>query len=186
MGGVSSLFHVPDDEAAIAKELEVILSQFDLILLSGGVSKGKYDFIPQSLEALGIKKLFHQVSQKPGKPMWFGRSSTKFVFALPGNPVSTFMCFHKYVKPWLLASLGASFKTQKAILAADYSFKAPLTYFLQVRLINEEGKWMAYPITGRGSGDFVNLKDVDGFLELPKGQNHFRFGESYSCFQFRI
>jgi molybdopterin molybdotransferase len=185
IGGESVLFHLADDETIIAKELEIILSKFDLVLLSGGVSKGKFDFIPQRLEALAIKKLFHQVSQKPGKPMWFGRSESKFVFALPGNPVSTFMCFHKYVKPWALASLGVTASAQKAILATDYSFKAPLTYFLQVKLKNEEGKLMAYPATGGGSGDFVNLKEVDGFLELPKEETQFKTGEAYPIIQFR-
>ena len=185
MGGESSLFHLPDEEEIIAAELKKILANFDLILLSGGVSKGKYDFIPQTLEALGIKKLFHQVSQRPGKPMWFGRSETKFAFALPGNPVSTFMCFHKYVKSWVLASMGVENKIEMAILANDYSFKPPLTYFLQVKLKNEAGKWMAYPVTGGGSGDFVNLKDVDGFLELPKEKKDFRAGQAYSIIQFR-
>ncbi len=185
MGGESTLFHLPDDETIIANELSKILTDSDLILLSGGVSKGKYDFIPQTLEVLGIKKLFHQVSQKPGKPMWFGRSETKFVFALPGNPVSTFMCFHKYVKPWVLASMGVENKIDMAILANDYSFEATLTYFLQVKLKNEAGKWMAYPVTGGGSGDFVNLKDVDGFLELPKDQYQFKTGEPYPFFGFR-
>ncbi len=185
MGGESSLFHLPDDEIVIAKELEKILADFDFILLSGGVSKGKFDFIPQRLEALGIKKLFHQVSQKPGKPMWFGRSSNKFVFALPGNPVSTFMCFHKYVKPWAMLSLGISASTEKAILAANYEFKSPVTYFLQVQIKNEEGKVMAYPIAGGGSGDFVNLINVDGFLELPKEKVEFQAGEAYPIIQFR-
>lgn len=185
MGGESSLFHLPDEEETIATELKKILSNFDLILLSGGVSKGKFDFIPQRLEALGIKKLFHQVSQRPGKPLWFGRAKTKFVFALPGNPVSTFMCFHKYVKPWVLASIGVENKIDKAILANDYFFETPLTYFLQVRLQNEEGKLMAYPVAGGGSGDFVNLKDVDGFLELPKEKKDFRAGQAYSIIQFR-
>jgi len=185
MGGESSLFHLPDDEIVIAKELEKILADFDFILLSGGVSKGKFDFIPQRLEALGIKKLFHQVSQKPGKPMWFGRSSNKFVFALPGNPVSTFMCFHKYVKPWAMLSLSISASTEKAILAANYEFKSPVTYFLQVQIKNEEGKVMAYPIAGGGSGDFVNLINVDGFLELPKEKVEFKAGEAYPIIQFR-
>lgn len=185
MGGESSLFHLPDDEIVIAKELEKILADFDFILLSGGVSKGKFDFIPQRLEALGIKKLFHQVSQKPGKPMWFGRSSNKFMFALPGNPVSTFMCFHKYVKPWAMLSLGISASTEKAILAANYEFKSPVTYFLQVQIKNEEGKVVAYPIAGGGSGDFVNLINVDGFLELPKEKVEFKAGEAYPIIQFR-
>ena len=185
MGGESSLFHLPDEEASIATELKTILTSFDLILLSGGVSKGKFDFIPQSLEALGIKKSFHQISQRPGKPMWFGRSETKFAFALPGNPVSTFMCFHRYVRPWVMASLGVASITEKAILATDFTFEAPLTFFLQVKLKNEDGKLMAYPVTGGGSGDFVNLKDVDGFLELPKESITFKRGDAYPFIQFR-
>jgi molybdopterin molybdotransferase len=185
LGGTSTLFHLPDDESVIQTELKRILEQHDVLILSGGVSKGKFDFIPQSLEAQGIQKMFHHVSQKPGKPLWFGRSTTKFVFALPGNPVSTFLCFHRYVKPWLLASCGRSLSPSKAILAEDFAFTAPLTYFLQVRLRNEDGKWMAYPLPGGGSGDFVNLREADGFLELPKGQREFKAGSSYPLVSFR-
>jgi molybdopterin molybdotransferase len=185
MNCTSTLFHLADDEMELKRELTTILLDFDLIILSGGVSKGKFDFVPQTLESLGIQKLFHQVSQKPGKPMWFGRSETKFVFALPGNPVSTFMCFHRYVKPWILKSMGEKVSFPKTILASDYSFKAPLTYFLQVKITNEEGKLMAYPIAGGGSGDFVNLRDVDGFLELPLEKNEFKAGESFGYIGFR-
>jgi molybdopterin molybdotransferase len=185
LGGTSTLFHLPDDESVIQTELKRILEQFDVLILSGGVSKGKFDFIPQSLEALGIQKMFHQVSQKPGKPLWFGRSATQFVFALPGNPVSTFLCFHRYVKSWLMASCGRNLIPSKAILAEDFTFSAPLTYFLQVRLRNEEGKWMAYPVPGGGSGDFVNLREADGFLELPKGKKQFQKGESFDLIAFR-
>ncbi|MFN7655684.1 MAG: molybdopterin molybdotransferase MoeA [Cyclobacteriaceae bacterium] len=185
LGGTSTLFHLPDDESVIQTELKHILEQYDVLILSGGVSKGKFDFIPQSLEALGIQKMFHQVSQKPGKPLWFGRSSTQFVFALPGNPVSTFLCFHRYVKPWLMASCGRNLERYKAIIAEDFTFNAPLTYFLQVRLRNEDGKWMAYPLPGGGSGDFVNLREADGFLELPKGQKEFKAGSSYPLIGFR-
>jgi molybdopterin molybdotransferase len=185
MGGDAELFHLADDEEELKRELTKILNEFDLVILSGGVSKGKFDFVPKTLESLGIKKKFHQISQRPGKPLWFGRSETKFVFALPGNPVSTFMCFHRYVKPWLQKSMGAKVSVQKTILASDYSFKAPLTYFLQVKITNEEGKLMAYPITGGGSGDFVNLKEVDGFLELPLDKNEFKAGEAFDYFGFR-
>ncbi len=185
LGGTSTLFHLPDDESVIQTELKRILEQYDVLILSGGVSKGKFDFIPQSLEAQGIQKMFHQVSQKPGKPLWFGRSATQFVFALPGNPVSTFLCFHRYVKPWLLASCGRNLAPAKAILAEDYSFNAPLTYFLQVRLQNEDGKWLAYPVPGGGSGDFVNLREVGGFLELPKGKKQFQKGDSFDIIAFR-
>lgn len=185
MNCTSTLFHLADNEEELRRELTKIILEFDLIILSGGVSKGKFDFVPKVLESLGVQKQFHQISQKPGKPMWFGLSDSKFVFALPGNPVSTFMCFHRYVKPWLLKSLGTEAPFQKAILSKDFSFKASLTYFLQVRLANDEGKWMAHPIVGGGSGDFVNLKEVDGFLELPLDKNEFKAGEAFDYIGFR-
>jgi molybdopterin molybdotransferase len=134
---------------------------------------------------LGVHKLFHQVSQKPGKPMWVGKVGNKFVFALPGNPVSTFLCFHRYVKPWLLRSMGTKPITSKAILSKSFSFKGDLTYFLQVKLANIEGKLMAEPIVGGGSGDFVNLKEVDGFLELPANKSEFSPGETFDYLAFR-
>jgi len=185
LGCPSSLHHVTDVKEKLEKELKKILDQHDLIILSGGVSKGKFDFIPQVLESLGVKKLFHQVSQKPGKPFWFGTSSTHTVFALPGNPVSTYMCFYRYIKPWLQKSLGTELRENTAVLAQDYQFKPPLTYFLQVKIKYEAGRQMAYPDTGGGSGDFVNLKDVDGFLELPLEGQHFKAGEAFPYIPFR-
>ncbi len=195
IGCRSNRLHLVDDEQTLKNELEKIIIHHDVIILSGGVSKGKFDFVPTVLESLGIKKLFHQVSQKPGKPMWFGCSSPiprrgaggeVWIFALPGNPVSTFMCFHRYVKPWLLKSLGVEVENQQAILASDFSFKPALTYFLQVKAKNEGGRLMAYPIAGGGSGDFVNLKAVNGFLELPAERSEFKAGEAYSYIPFRV
>jgi molybdopterin molybdotransferase len=117
--------------------------------------------------------------------MWFGVSPKNFVFALPGNPVSTFMCFHRYVKPWLEKSLDLKTRSQSAILAQNFSFAPPLTYFLQVKNENENGNLMAYPVVGGGSGDFVNLKDVNGFLELPLEQKEFIAGAAFPLYQFR-
>jgi molybdopterin molybdotransferase len=156
------------------------------LILSGGVSQGKFDFIPGVLEELGVKKIFHQVSQRPGKPFWFGASGKgKIVFALPGNPVSTFMCFNRYVKPWIQKSLGVETKNQFAVLATDFSFTPKLTYFLQVAVKNEEGRLVAYPNAGGGSGDFENLKNIDGFLELPREKTDFKAGEFFPLFLFR-
>jgi molybdopterin molybdotransferase len=182
---ISSIFHIKDDEEVLNLELNKILNEFDVIILSGGVSKGKFDFVPLVLEAQGIKKLFHQVTQKPGKPFWFGKGDTKIVFALPGNPVSTHLCFYRYIKPWIMSCLGLPAKSAQAILATDFTFKAPLTYFLQVKVKHEQGKLLAYPDAGGGSGDFVNLKNVDGFLELPSTQSEFKAGEVLTYYAFR-
>jgi molybdopterin molybdotransferase len=186
MGWDGANYHLPDEKNILFTEIKSILEKNDVLILSGGVSKGKFDFIPDVLEELGVKKIFHQVSQRPGKPFWFGVSNEgKIVFALPGNPVSTFMCFHRYVKPWIQKSLGIKPRDQFAVLATDFSFAPKLTYFLQVGVINENGKLMAYPNAGGGSGDFANLKDIDGFLELPLDKTDFKAGEVFPLFQFR-
>ena len=76
-----------------------------------------------------------------------------------------------------MRSLGSEISTAQAILATSFNFKPPLTYFLQVKIKNESGKLIAYPDAGSGSGDFANLKDVDGFLELPADKTEFKTGE---------
>jgi len=178
-------FHISDNEEVLIAKLKKIFESHELIILSGGVSKGKYDFVPKTLEQVGIQKLFHQVSQKPGKPLWFGRSNTHTVFALPGNPVSTYMCFYRFIKPWLEKSMGLKSENNYAILAHDFQFKPALTYFLQVKTVNDQGKLVAYPKAGGGSGDFANLKDVNGFLELPMHQSEFKAGEVFPFHSFR-
>ena len=186
MGSDATCFHLKDEKSAMEKSLSKILADFDVLILSGGVSKGKFDFVPDVLEEIGIRRLFHQVSQRPGKPFWFGISGGgKVAFALPGNPVSTFMCFYRYIKPWVLKSLGAEVRPSFAILSQDYSFGPALTYFLQVTVTNESGRMTAQPIPGGGSGDFANLKKVTGFLELPLGKSEFKAGEVFPYISFR-
>ena len=185
MGCQAALFHLPDDQSTLEKELKQIVNQHQVVILSGGVSKGKFDFVPQVLESIGIQKHFHQVAQKPGKPFWFGSNENTFVFGLPGNPVSTYLCFYRYIKPWLYRSLGYSPSSESAILATDYIFNPSLTYFLQVAIKNERGTLRAYPKTGEGSGDFANLVEVDGFLELPQGRNEFKSNEALDFIRFR-
>jgi molybdopterin molybdotransferase len=186
MGWRSMEVHLRDEKEMLRSALQELLTKNDVIILSGGVSQGKFDFIPAVMEAIGVKKIFHQVSQRPGKPFWFGASPEgKTVFALPGNPVSMFMCFYRYVRPWMLRTLGATTAFGEAILARDFSFAPKLTYFLQVSVRNEGGRLMAYPDAGGGSGDFVNLRKVDGFLELPPERSEFKAGEAFPYIPFR-
>jgi molybdopterin molybdotransferase len=186
MSWPSTLFHLADDKNELLLKLGEILKAHDVIILSGGVSKGKFDHIPEVMQTLGVKKLFHQVNQRPGKPFWFGKTdSGKTVFALPGNPVSTFMCFYRYIKPWMLKRAGIAIAFEEAILGADFGFKPSMEYFLQVRITNESGKLVALPAVGGGSGDFANLKDVNGFLQLPSQKSEFRKGEVFFYIPFR-
>jgi molybdopterin molybdotransferase len=179
-------FHFPDQKEVLLASITSVLEKHDVVILSGGVSKGKFDFIPQVFEEMGVKKLFHHVSQRPGKPFWFGVSPEgKIIFALPGNPVSTYLCFYRYIKPWLLKSLGVEAPGLTAELAADFSFPPNISYFLQVVVVVKNGKLMAYPEAGGGSGDFANLKRVTGFLELPPETSNFKAGQIFSYFPFR-
>jgi molybdopterin molybdotransferase len=183
----ANMLHIPDDAEVTRQQLQSCLQNYDVILLSGGISMGKFDYIPQALEDLQVQKLFHKVEQRPGKPFWFGRHSTGIlVFAFPGNPVATFMCLHRYFLLWINATLGLPKKPPVyAVLDKDFTFMPQLKYFLQVKLnFNDKGSLMATPVEGNGSGDFANLADTDAFIELPSERSEFKQGEVYKVIKF--
>ena len=179
--------HLLDDYDAIVKKLRQYIQEYEVIVLSGGVSKGKFDFLPKALEKVGVQKHFHRIAQRPGKPFWFGTKDQATVFAFPGNPVSSFMCVQQYFKPWLDQCL--QLETQPlpmAALGADVTFKPDLTYFLEVKLdYTSEGQLLANPIKGNGSGDLANLVDADAFIVLPRGKELFQKGEVHPVIFYR-
>ncbi|MDD3723650.1 MAG: molybdopterin molybdotransferase MoeA [Lutibacter sp.] len=178
--------HILDDKDVLLTKIESLLNNFDVLIFSGAVSKGKFDFIPEVLDQLGVKKLFHQVKQRPGKPFWFGKINNKVIFAFPGNPVSTFVNCIKYFYPWYYKSVGLNFENkQQAVLSEDFYFKPEMTYFLQVKLNQMDGKLWATPISGKGSGDLANLADADAFLELPDNRSNFTKGEVFPVIIYR-
>ena len=182
----ADIAHILDDKKTLETKIASFLNEYDVLLFSGAVSKGKFDFIPEVLNNLGVEKLFHRVKQKPGKPFWFGKKANKTVFAFPGNPVSTFVSCLKYFYPWYYKSVGLNFENkQQAILSEDFYFKPNLTYFLQVKLHQKEGKLMATPIAGKGSGDLTNLVDSDAFLELPDDNSNFTEGQVFPLITYR-
>lgn len=180
----ADMIHIHDDAEMTRQEISRCLEQYDVILLSGGVSMGKFDYVPQVLEELSVQKYFHKVQQRPGKPFWFGaHPSGKLVFAFPGNPVSAFMCLHRYFVPWLKASLEIPVHFVYAVLDEDLNFDIPLQYFLQVTLRNDNGQLCATPVDGKGSGDFANLLEADAFMELPAEKSTFTKGEVYKVWR---
>ncbi|MDZ7899695.1 MAG: molybdopterin molybdotransferase MoeA [Arcicella sp.] len=183
VGIAANRFHLKDDKVLLFNDLKQILQNHDVILLSGGVSAGKKDFLPEILTNLGVKKLFHKVAQKPGKPFWFGKTdNNKTVFALPGNPVSTFLCFCKYALPSIK---GTPDKKEFIVLDKDLFFKPNLAYFVPAKTYSQDGKLMAKPFEGSGSADFANLTDCDGFIELPADCQEFNGGEVFEFIRFR-
>lgn len=182
----AAMLHIADDAGQTRDALTKCLAGYDVILLSGGISMGKFDYIPQALEQVGVRKLFHKVQQRPGKPFWFGADANGvLIFAFPGNPVATFMCLHRYFLPWLRAVLGLYEYPAYAMLSEDFYFEPNLQYFLQVRTVSApDARLIATPLAGNGSGDFANLADTDAFLELPAGRDEFEAGEVFRLWRF--
>lgn len=168
-----TLSHLNDNVEAIKDHYHDAKERFDVLIYSGGVSKGKFDFLPETWKSLGITEHLHGVTQRPGKPLWFGtdEKSNTVVFGLPGNPVSSLVCLHKYF---------LDHKTIHAQLAEEIVFKKKLTYFVPVKLeYGSDGVLRAHPLKIKNSGEFSALAESDGFLELPKDQDVFRKGDPF-------
>ncbi len=178
---VPTQLHLADDRTLIEKKLQKALAEFDVLMLSGGVSKGKFDFIPDAIEALGVQKVFHRVAQRPGKPFWFGiqEKQKKVVFSFPGNPVSTFANYHVYFLPWLSKTMGIEIEKQHVILGEAVQPHPNLTLFLQVRTKWRKDSFYAKLVQGNGSGDLVSLAKADGFICVPAGETEIAKGNVF-------
>ncbi len=171
--------HVRDEENELRERLALHLRTHEVVILSGGVSMGRYDLVPKVLTQLGVSEVFHRIAQRPGRPMWFGVGPQgQAVFGLPGNPVSTLICLIRYVVPAIAAAMGtACVGAERLALGAPVSVASTLTYFLPVRLETDEwGRAWAEPRPTNGSGDFLSLAGTDGFVELPPGPNTYPKG----------
>ena len=172
-------FHVRDIRHEIEHLLWHLLVEYDVLLLTGGVSKGKFDYLPEELARQGVKKVFHGVAQRPGKPFWFGLSARSTpVFALPGNPVSSYTCLHRYVLPALAHASGATPAAVRTVaLATPVTFKPKLACLLPVKLSSgPRAELLATPDAVNTSGDFAGLVGTDGFVELPAERDEFPAG----------
>jgi len=172
--------HLADDPKLLKKKIAEQLAAADILILSGGVSMGKADYVPEVLKSLGVDVVFHKVSQRPGKPMWFGVGREKqVVFALPGNPVSAITCARQYVIPAVLKASGAVSVSKELYvkLTEDVQFNPPLTCFLPVAVrCDESGQLYAQPVPTNTSGDFAALHGTDGYVELPSAIDEFVAG----------
>jgi molybdopterin molybdotransferase len=172
-------FHMRDVRHEIEHMLWHILAEYEIVLITGGVSKGKFDYLPSELGRQGVKKIFQGVAQRPGKPFWFGLSGRMTpVFALPGNPVSAYTCLHRYVLPALDHAGGLIPRPLLQVaLAEPVVFKPALACLLPVRLSSgPRGELLATPSATNSSGDFAGLVGTDGFVELAAAHSEFPAG----------
>ena len=172
--------HFADDEQTITEGLGSMLEQSDLVILSGGVSAGKSDRIPGILKKLGVRQHFQGVRQRPGKPLYYGKKEGgAAVFGLPGNPLSTLVCFHRYVIPVLEKMSGLAAPTEPMVfLGETFIFKPALTFFLPVEVeFGEDCLATAYPLPPHNSGDYARIVETTGFIELSgEERSEFPFG----------
>lgn len=161
---------IKDIKTAIRDKIQEGLSKFDLILLSGGVSMGDYDFVPEIMQDAGIEIFFQSIAIQPGKPTLFGQKGNKTVFGLPGNPVSSFVLFERLVKPFLFTSMGMS-ENQiiiKLPMGTAYSRKNSVRKSVFPVLIRD-GE--VFPVSYHGSAHIHAYTQADGMVEMEIGQD---------------
>jgi molybdopterin molybdotransferase len=181
---------VGDSRNAIRRQIERGLDS-DVLLISGGISVGKYDHVREVLHSLGVREIFWKVDIKPGKPVYFGKKGRSLVFGLPGNPVSVFVTFEEFVRPALLKMMGrqsdslvATTTTHTArpsrvvqsSLTSDFRNGSRL-HFVRVRCVLDQSRWLASPLTGQGSHMLGALAQSNGILKVAPNA-HLRKGQS--------
>lgn len=181
------LLHLSDDKDMIRQKLSYVIQEMDVLLMSGGVSKGKFDFIPKVLEELGVEKVFHGVLQRPGKPFWFGvhKDTKTVIFSFPGNPISTFANYHIYFRPWLQKSLGLPISKLEVFLEETITISGSMTRFLGVKIRLENGILRAKLVKDNGSGDLTSLSRADGFINLMPREDPYKIDEKVTFISAR-
>ncbi|MFC1807465.1 molybdopterin molybdotransferase MoeA [Candidatus Omnitrophota bacterium] len=139
----------------------------DMLLISGGVSVGDFDLVPSILKSLGVKKIFHNVRCKPGKPLLFAKGKKALVFGIPGNPVSNFLAYHIFIYPALLKMAGYGECApcfEEGLLDVEFHQRPGRKHFVPVQISKRGYRSCLKPITSHGSADILALSKADGFM----------------------
>ncbi|MGH7924516.1 MAG: molybdopterin molybdotransferase MoeA [Candidatus Binatus sp.] len=166
-GAEAVILKVARDDAREIRERLAEAMTFDAVLSTGGVSVGQFDHVKGALDELGMRRLFHGVAQKPGRPLKFGTVGYRPIFGLPGNPVSTLVCFYLYARPTLLKLSGrrrVGLPRVRARCAVDIKTSRDLTEFVRVKLERDADGYLATPTGSQGSGILSSLSRADGLL----------------------
>jgi len=158
-----------DDPDELTRYLQRGL-EYDVLLVSGGTSVGVHDYVRPTIEALGVQMLFWRVEMKPGHPVAFGKAGEKIIFGLPGNPVSSMVCFEQFVAPALRRMMGYTRihrSTLQARLTHNVKHRPGRTEFVRVTLVQEQGGYAASSTGAQGSGMLLSMARADGLLVVP-------------------
>lgn len=166
---------VPDDPEKLAGIVELALQDCDVLLLSGGVSMGDLDFVPDVLKSLGAEIHFHKLAVKPGKPTLFARKDRSFVFGLPGNPVSTFVIFEVFVKTFLYRWMGLSYRPRVLTGVLAEALNRRDAERLEYRPVKLEGNRI-HPLSYHGSSHLSALREAEGLIRIERGTTRIEQG----------
>jgi len=181
-----------DQEAELAAKIRQGL-QADVLVLSGGVSAGQLDLVPKMLAAAGVKEVFHKVEMKPGKPIWFGELAAsaggqpRYVFGLPGNPVSSLVCFELFVRTAIRKLMGMSPPVCPAIrakLEGEYRSRNDRPTFHPAQLRHTEEGPRAKVVAWQGSSDLRATVEANAMIHFPAGERHYNPGETVEVFSW--
>ncbi len=168
---------VPDDEEATDRAISKALAENDVVILSGGVSMGDFDFVPKIMKKNNVDIRFRKVAVKPGRPTVFGRAGKAYIFGLPGNPVSSFINFETFVKPLLYEMMGNNYRARELLMPIAVDFrrkKADRREFLPVA-IDDTGA--VTPLQYHGSAHIHAIGLAQGLMNIPKGIFEMNKGE---------
>jgi len=174
---------VIDQLAETISSLKKLISENDIVLVSGGISVGDYDYVKKALESLGVKEIFYKVKQKPGKPLFFGTVNNKLIFALPGNPAAALTCFYIYVLPALRKLSGNNFaglKKSQLKLATDFSKKTGLAHFLKSISTNDS----VTILEGQSSAMLQTFALANSIVYIPESVENLKSGDRVDVYLF--
>ena len=167
---------VEDDYESTKSILQKAIDNHDVVIVTGGVSVGDYDFVGKALNAVGVEEIFYKVKQKPGKPLFFGKKDEKSIFGLPGNPAAALSCFYIYVYPLLKRCQGASITSLQRILMPlkeAYTVKGTRAQFLKAK-VSERGVMV---LGGQSSAMVRTFGDANALVFIPENISQIYEGE---------
>jgi molybdopterin molybdotransferase len=175
------IYEVNDDFENTKNILQDAITNSEMVLVSGGISVGDYDFVARALKELEVQTLFHKVNQKPGKPLFAGKLHNKMIFALPGNPAACLTCFYVYALPTLAIMSGAEANYKQAVLfplAHDYEVKNTRCQFLKANISNGEAQILSH----QNSSMLNSFSVSNGLVYVPQGHYELKKGDTVEVY----
>ncbi len=174
--GISRIqrIHAADTLDSLAQTLAEA-DEADILIMTGGVSMGRYDLVPQAMADSGAEIHFHRVTQKPGKPLLFATRKSQLLFGLPGNPLSAHLGFARYIVPAIRKIMGhepPAFPPQRGYLAQALAASSNRTQFILATAFRDGESWRLNPLAGKGSADLFSSPSANAYIRLESGRHH--------------